>query len=194
MKEKPSNTSCAEIVALTLVHQELEEPGQISQGTPQLLMLLLRDMSKVFLATSFSNQVDYDTGEVKPVFRKVIEEILEALRKSGHLEVFCAVEHEGWIITNSPPDIGVKKDLEEIDNSDILLALVHDQPSAGVQFEIGYALGKGKHVFIATEGDGRLSYFNQGVVGNNLARHLSYENPEKLATQLSAIIEGRVET
>jgi hypothetical protein len=33
-------------------------------------------MKKLFLATSFSGQIDYETGQVKPEFRKDIEEII----------------------------------------------------------------------------------------------------------------------
>ncbi len=53
----------------------------------------------LFLATSFSGQVDLKTGQVLPVFRQLIENILTALRAEG-LAVFCAVEHEDWIIAD----------------------------------------------------------------------------------------------
>lgn len=71
-------------------------------------------MKKLFLGTSFSGHVDYKTGQVDGDFRAKIEEILKEIRKSGDLEVFCAVEYEGWVISEISPGEGAKKDLEEI--------------------------------------------------------------------------------
>jgi len=144
----------------------------------------MKNMKNLFLATSFSGQVDYETGQVKPEFRKSIEKILEALRNVGGFAVFCAVEHEGWIISDAPPEEGVKKDLQEIDKSDVFLALVHDAVSGGVQYEIGYADGTGKSVFIATPEDTNLIYFNQGAANLGRVTHLEYASPELLATQV----------
>jgi nucleoside 2-deoxyribosyltransferase len=141
-------------------------------------------MKKLFLATSFSGQIDYETGQVKPEFRKDIEEIIEALRKVGGFAVFCAVEHEGWIISNDPPEVGVEKDLAEIDDSDVVLGILHDAVSGGVQYEIGYADGRGKSVFVATREGVDLAYFNQGIANLGRVTHLSYESPELLAAQI----------
>lgn len=148
-------------------------------------------MKKLFLATSFSGQVDYETGQVKPEFRKNTEIIIDALRKVGGFTVFCAIEHEGWIISNDPPEIGVKKDLEEIDDSDAVLAILQDNISAGVQYEIGYADGAGKSVFVATQEGTDLSYFNQGAANLGRITHLSYESPELLAAQVRELAHAQ---
>lgn len=145
-------------------------------------------MKRLFLATSFSGKVDAKTGEVEPEFRKQIEEVLKALRAKG-LEVFCAIEDEGWVIPNVPPEVGVSKDLKELESSDVLVALVDNTPSAGVQFEIGFSVGRGKKVFIITAPSEELAYFNQGVTKGGLVTHVSYQNSSDLADQLNARIE-----
>lgn len=148
-------------------------------------------MNKVFLGTSFSGHVDYKTGQVNMDYRKHVEEILEALRTIGSFVVFCAVEHEGWVIaTHTPPEVGVKKDLNEIDNSDILLALLPtDLISAGLQYEIGYADAKGKQILLATETGSELAYFNQGAVNLGHASHFEYESPDSLAQHVFSLVK-----
>lgn len=141
-------------------------------------------MKTIFLATSFSGKVNYDTGEVLPEFREFIEGVLTELRKRGGVEVFCAIEHEGWKIADEPPEVGVQKDLAEIDKADVLLAVVGDTPSAGVQFEIGYAVAKGKRLVLATDAQTKLAYFNDGVVGLGRADLVVYKDAQSLAGQL----------
>lgn len=132
-------------------------------------------MKKIFLATSFSGQINPSTGTIIPEFRTEIEKLLHALRQKKY-EVFCAVEVEGWQISDTPPENGVKVDLEEIDKADILLGLVHDQPSAGVQFEVGYAVALNKEVIIARHSEGKLSYFNLGLVNYGRAKEITYND------------------
>lgn len=143
---------------------------------------------KLFVSTSFSGKVDHETGLVLPEFRKPIEEILESLRTRDKLKVFCAVEREGWKISNEPPEIGVAKDLEEIAKADAVLALLHDQPSAGVQFEMGEASGAGKKVFAATKGEDKLAYFNQGLANLGRIIHLTYDDPGMLTRQIVKLL------
>lgn len=143
-------------------------------------------MSKLFLATSFSGHVDYETGIVVPEYRRTIEGILSALRTTGEFDVFCAVEYEGWVISGDvPPEVGVQKDLAEIDEADIVLAVLPTGIiSAGIQYEVGYADAKGTHVVLATEKGTELAYFNQGVVALGRVAHIAYESSEDLALQM----------
>jgi len=124
-----------------------------------------------------------------PEYQAFVTQILESLRKEEG-DVFCAVEFEGWKVSETPPEISLTKDLEEIDGADVLLALVHDRPSVGVQFELGYAVAKGKRVIIARSSRDDLSYFNQGIVGAGLVTHISYDSNEALLTQLSLSLNG----
>ncbi len=147
-------------------------------------------MKKVFLATSFSHQLDPATGEVVPEFRSFIEQLLKGLRETEDLEVFCALEYEGWRQGIQPPEIGVLKDLEEVDRADVVVCLTHDRPSAGVQFELGYAVAKGKQVIIAATTEGQLAYYNQGVVSSGLVTLLQYEAAVTLLPQLAVAINA----
>lgn len=127
-----------------------------------------------------------------PDFRKHIENIIEALRKSG-MAVFAALEDEGWKLThNVPPEVGVQKDVTEINVADVVVALVQDKPSTELQFEIGYAVAKEKRVILARRGKEDLAYFNQGVVRSGLATLITYEDVPSLINQLIKTINTPV--
>lgn len=143
-------------------------------------------MKKLFLGTSFSGHVDYDTGQVEPEFRKKIEAILKELRANGEFEVFCAVEYEGWVIADESPAQATKKDLEELDRCDVFLAILpEDMISAGLQSEIGYAIHAKKKVIVGTlTGQEPGYYFNQGLIELGLVANFSYDNPGSLVEYL----------
>ena len=148
-------------------------------------------MKQIFLSTSFSGKVDEQTGWIVPEFRAFIEEILVGIRKHEMADAFCAVEHEGWMIANDvPPETGVKQDLEKLDASEALVALVHDKPSVGVQFEIGYAVAQGKQVILAHHADDDLAYFNQGLVSGGYITAVSYDDVESLVQQLTVALHA----
>jgi len=132
---------------------------------------------RIFLSTSFSHKVDYETGVVIPEFRKEIEELLAALRSAGH-EVFAAIEHENWKIGDDAPKVAAKLDIEQIDRADALLALLHDKPSAGVQWEIGYANASKKKVFVVIQDNSELSYWNKGLFGLGHITLLNYDRAD----------------
>lgn len=147
-------------------------------------------MKKVFLSTSFSGKIDPANGSVLPDFRNELEIILEALRKNSEVEVFCAVEQENWSVNDVLPEVGVQRDLEEIDNADVMLALIEEAVSAGVQFEIGYAVAKGKQVILASAAGASVAYFNQGVVSNGMMTMLTYDNISTLVKQLDVALHA----
>ncbi|HSX00262.1 MAG TPA: nucleoside 2-deoxyribosyltransferase [Patescibacteria group bacterium] len=151
-------------------------------------------MKHIFLSTSFSGQVNYDTGEVFPEFRTSIETILTALRELLDVDVFCAVEDEGWKISADLLDKGVQKDIEEVDFADTLIALIHDAPSAGVQFEIGYAVAKGKQVILAAQTEQPLAFFNEGLVSAGYITLVRYDTATDLVAQLPAAVDALEES
>lgn len=148
-------------------------------------------MYKLFLGTSFSGHIDYETGQVEHEYKMHVEEILTALRSIDSITVFCAVEQEKWHIDSSDtPETGVKVDLIEIENSDVILALLPSGIiSSGLQYEIGYAEAKGKQVVLASEVHEKLSYFNQGVVNLGRVLHVEFSSPLSLAEQVKAIFD-----
>lgn len=147
-------------------------------------------MKKVFLATSFSHKIDEATGLVLSEFRAEIETILEGLRKTGDFEVFCAVEDEGWRMGEDLPEVGVRHDLDQIGSSDVMLALVEDSVSAGVQFELGYAVAKGRQVIVAIRAGIKAAYFNQGVISNGLMTLVTFDDVSSLVKQLDVALHA----
>lgn len=140
-------------------------------------------MSKIFLATSFSGKTD-EQGRILRQYRLFVEDILTSLRTK--FEVFCAAEYEGWQYYHATAEAGVEKDLEEIDKADMLVALIHPNVSAGLNVEIGYAVAKGKKVFLVTEPDVGLNYFNRGLVNLGKAAHFQYQNSEVLTRDVES--------
>ena len=147
-------------------------------------------MYRIFLATSFSGQVNNETGGVTPNYRQKVEAVINALRTISNFTIFCAVEHENWVIaSDKPPETGVGKDLAEIDESDIVLALLPTGIlSAGLQYEVGYADAMGKQVFLATEPGSKLNYFNQGATNLGRVTHIEYASPEDLVAAIRPYI------
>lgn len=100
---------------------------------------------RIFLSVPFSSQVDA-SGKVNHTYRASIEKLISALRQAGH-EVFCALEHANWGMSElAVPEEEFKRDLAEIDACDKLVILLEERVSAGVQLENGYAFAKGKNL------------------------------------------------
>lgn len=118
---------------------------------------------KVFVAASYSSQINYHTGEVFPEYKELLEGNLEFLEGLGHT-VFCALRADGYKINDSDPAEAFSLDEAEIEKADAMLAFVTDKVSAGVQTEIGMAIAKKKLVVIAHLGEHALGYFNDAII------------------------------
>ncbi len=114
---------------------------------------------KIFVAASYSSNVNYDTGEVFPEYKEWMESVLTIIEGHGHT-VFCALRADDYKINDSDPVAAFFLDKENLNDCDVMLAIVTDKPSVGVQTEIGYAIAKGKTVVLAHELDQKLAYFN----------------------------------
>lgn len=118
---------------------------------------------KIFVATSYSSQVDYSTGKVNDDYKNWLESELTSLESLGY-EVFCSVRADNYQINTADPAEAFRLDEYQLKRCDALLAYVKSPPSAGVQTEIGYALALGKKVFIAHDADHALAYFNGATI------------------------------
>lgn len=118
---------------------------------------------KVFVAASYSSQVNYETGEVFPEYKEWLEENLSVIEALGHT-VFCALRADQYRINDADPAEAFKLDIENIESSDALIAFVDAKVSAGVQTEVGYALALGKQVILTHSPDVELAWFNQAIV------------------------------
>lgn len=139
---------------------------------------------KVFLSTSFSGKVT-TTNTVEPAFRSFLEAVLQELRAQGH-RVFCAIEDEGWKIGDSDPTKAIMYDLAMMRDSDLIFALVENQPpSAGVQFELGMAFVLGMKIIMAHRIDEPLPYFDTGLVKQPNVSVIMYKNSSDLIEKIT---------
>ena len=120
-------------------------------------------MAKVFYSCSFSGKAVPNTNDVEDSFRKLVEEDLQKLRAQGH-EVNCAVEAEGWKLGVVTPGEAVTRIVNEINASDMLVARLESEISAGVQWELGCAYGKNIPVYLLPHEGVELAYWNLGLV------------------------------
>jgi nucleoside 2-deoxyribosyltransferase len=147
-------------------------------------------MKNIFLSTSFAHVIDADSGQVIPEFRKKIEEILHSLRTEAKVKVFCDMEDEKWRMPGGLPERGIVKDINTLQEADLLLALVSEHPSVGVEFEMGYMVAKGKPVLLAMHADAQLAHFNQGLVSAGLVTLVTYDDASSLARQLAIAVNA----
>jgi len=57
---------------------------------------------KVFVAASYSSQVNYDTGEVFPEYKEWLEKNLSTIEGLGHT-IFCALRADQYGINDADP-------------------------------------------------------------------------------------------
>lgn len=126
---------------------------------------------KIFVAASYSSQVNYETREVFPEYKAWLEHNLKTLERYGH-SVFCALRADHYKINDANPAEAFSLDEEQIDATDGMLAFVTNEVSAGVQTEIGMAIAKKKQVVIAHNAEHQLAYFNQAIVLAGLASEI----------------------
>ncbi len=127
---------------------------------------------KLFVASSYSTKVNYDTGEVFPEFKTWLEELLTTVENAGH-EVFSALRADDYKINDTDPAEAFFLDKNSIDGSDAILAMLDDEVSPGVQVEIGYGVAKGKVVILAHEADHKMRYFNAAMVRAGVVKELT---------------------
>lgn len=147
-------------------------------------------MKNVFLATSFAHVIDAATGNVIPEFRKKVEEILQSLRTEAEVKVYCDLEDAEWHMPGGLPERAAIKDINTLEEADLLLCLVAEHPSVGAEFEIGYMVAKGKPVLLAMSAKGQLANFNQGLISAGLVTLVTYDDASSLAKQLAVAVNA----
>lgn len=126
----------------------------------------------IFVAASYSANVDYATGRVYPAYKDWLESLLAQLEGAGYA-VFCALREDGYVINTGDPAAAFRVDIDSLQKSDVLLALLDANTSAGVQLEVGYALALHKKVVLAHASQHKLSYINDAAVRAGLASELT---------------------
>jgi hypothetical protein len=137
---------------------------------------------KVFLSVSFSSKVD-EQGVVDAAYRSDLETLIQKLQEAGH-DVFCAPMLEGWKITDDDPVHALQMDLKELRDSDLYVAMLGEEVSAGVQLETGYALALEKRMILASPAGTKLGWTNNAVTGFNNISSVNYEFYDELGEQI----------
>lgn len=126
---------------------------------------------EIFVAASYSSQVNYETGEVFREYEEWLEGILNTVEDLGHT-TFNAIRADRYRINDTDPAAAFRLDITEIERCDGLLALLNGLPSVGVQTEIGVAVALKKKVVIAHAVEHHLSYFNAAMVRADVVREV----------------------
>lgn len=153
-------------------------------------------MAKIFICTSFSTKVDA-TGAVLPDYKDLIEPVIMTIRQAGH-NCFAAIEAEGWKITDKDPTEEFKKDLTVIYDSDIMLALLEESVSAGVQIEIGYMLAQidkhpRKQLVLAHQKGTLLSWSNAAIGKLPGVSTVEYTDAADITSHIAALLAETAE-
>lgn len=123
---------------------------------------------KIFLSVPFSDYVT-ELGVVQEAYAVQIQSLLKGLRSKGHT-VYCALEYTGYKIGGDhSPEEELQHDLNEIEASDLMVVLLEEKLSAGVQIELGYSYAKQKKVALYQVGKIAWSNAAFAKLGNNQA-------------------------
>lgn len=107
---------------------------------------------RIFLAAPFTAMLRTRGRKtsLKTSYRNFIRDSIVGLRSRGH-EVFSAHEREAWGSRILEPEKVIKYDFKGIDEADLVLALIGNPPSPGVQMELGYAAARWKRIILVHE-------------------------------------------
>lgn len=117
---------------------------------------------KIFVAASYSTQVNYDTGEVFPEYKQWLETNLCLIESLGH-EVFCSLRADGYKLNDADPAEAFRLDIGQIKACDAMLAFLGETVSVGVQTEVGAAVALNKLVILARSPKDKVQYFNNAM-------------------------------
>lgn len=102
---------------------------------------------KIFIAAPFTNEIDVNTGKVSDEYRSKLETLIKPLRNKG-FDVFLALEREGWGEGVMPPHICTVLDFKEMQEADLVIAILGNPLSHGVHVELGWASAMSKSCII----------------------------------------------
>lgn len=118
----------------------------------------------VFIAAPLTAKLTHQDGKKKtvdPQFRVFLEELAQAVEQSKYA-VLLAHQREAWGARLWGPGEAVTRDLQWLRAADVIVALIDDPPSPGVQMELGAALALDKPIIQVYKADVDLPYLNEG--------------------------------
>lgn len=138
---------------------------------------------KAFLAAPFSNKYNKQKNEFDASCKYLIMRIIELLEKEG-FEVFSSHVLEDWGAKLAPPDEYLPRDIEELEKSDVMIALI-DENTHGVYVELGWAHLIGKRIIALTKADMKMPEFIGGILEVNKVDIIYFNSNGDLLTKLS---------
>jgi nucleoside 2-deoxyribosyltransferase len=148
---------------------------------------------RIFLAAPFTGQVQATASgtALAADYRSFLESVLALLRGQGHA-VVSSHEREDWGERIFEPQEAIGLDFKEVQACDLLLALVGDPISPGVQMELGYALALQRPISAYhTQARNELPHLLQGIDVFPNATLSRYESSADLLGQLKRALSER---
>ena len=130
-------------------------------------------MKRVFLAAPFTDYRTGKNGELLQSLRRQLQSLLNRLRAEGY-EVFSAHEREKWGLEIDPQAVALEEDWYELRKSDILIAILGNPISPGVQMEIGIALQREMKIIVFAERHQKLPYLIEGLRDRGWCHFVQY--------------------
>jgi nucleoside 2-deoxyribosyltransferase len=138
---------------------------------------------QIFLAAPFSGRFD----KIKNMNDKILKATLQKLIiffEQKNFEVFSAHREEEWGNIIMPPDKIVTRDLEWVKASEILVAYIDDNCSAGTFIEIGWATVYCNHILVIVKDTVELSPLVLGLDSIPHARLITFSKDNDLLAKL----------
>ena len=139
---------------------------------------------RVFLAAPFASKIDTKTGAVKEDFQTFVKGVKALLANRG-ADVYSAQEIEKWGKGGWEDAACTARDFNALRQADVVFALLDNDVSGGVHFELGWASALGKRIFIAAPRGTRLCSLAKGLSSVATVHILFYESQEDLLRQVS---------
>jgi hypothetical protein len=138
---------------------------------------------KVFVAAPFTQMLDPTTKVVEPTFRTWLESLIGVIAKAGH-EPISAHVREDWGASLDSPSVALKTDIEDLRQSDVVVAEVGSPPSPGVQYELGAATILGIPFVLLVDAAQPTPYLNPGISDHHPTEVIELEPREKALEQI----------
>jgi hypothetical protein len=119
----------------------------------------------IFLAAPFTGMLEIsgEKSTLAPAYRELLLQVIMRLEEIGHC-VISSHRREQWGGDIYEPSRAVVMDFDGLRACDLVLALIGDPPSPGVQMELGYALAfEKKIIFIHSQNFKSLPHLVKGI-------------------------------
>lgn len=131
----------------------------------------------IFLATPFTDKLDSHTGKADKAFENLIANLIEFLRQKGH-SVVNALEREAWGEKLYSPEDAIELDFQGVMEADVLVAVIGEPASPGVQMELGVASTHKIPIICLYQKEQFVPYLVMGLNRLTATRYIVYNSLE----------------